>query len=350
MYGKSGIGSFLSGVLPFLCADASFERLLLLVWADDEGFFKSFASGYGGRVELVSCTVKTFSLRELFFFPKSLAARINACSCYFSPYCNVPAGIRIPIYTTIHDLVFLDFPGLAGRASILARKILYKYAVFRSKALFTVSQFSRGRIISLLSCKKPVYVSCNGVPRFFQDAKSSGRLDEVKKGDFILFVGNIKAHKGLKTLLAAFPAFHAKTSARLVIVGSAENFRSKDEAVSRLIGGELEAIEFTGYVSDERLVELISSARLLVQPSLYEGFGIPPLEALYCGTKAVISDIAVFKEIYGGLPVSFFRTGDVADLEAKMEAAWQSDAVAPPPPDCYSYEKAAAVIAEHVKQ
>ncbi len=350
MYGKSGIGSFLSGVLPFLCSDSSFERLLLLVGTDDEGFFEAFARGYGDRVEIVSCPVKTFSLRELLFFPKMLSEKINACSCYFTPYCNVPSGIRIPLYTTIHDLVFLDFPGLAGRAGVLARKILYKYAVFRSKALFTVSQFSRDRIISLLSCKKPVYVSCNGVPRFLQEAKASGRLDGVKKTDFILYVGNIKAHKGLKTLLAAFPDFHAKTSARLVIVGSAENFRSKDEAVSKLIGGELEAVEFTGYVSDERLVELLSSARLLVQPSLYEGFGIPPLEALYCGTKAVVSDIAVFKEIYGAFPVSFFRAGDAADLEAKMEAAWHDERKLPSVPECYSYEKAASIIAEHLKR
>ena len=93
---------------------------------------------------------------------------------------------------------------------------------------------------------------------------------------------------------------------------------------------------------------MLASARLLVQPSLYEGFGIPPLEALFCGTKAVISDISVFQEIYGAYPVSFFRAGDAADLEAKMEAAWNDESPLPPLPESYSYEKAAAVIAEQL--
>ena len=96
-------------------------------------------------------------------------------------------------------------------------------------------------------------------------------------------------------------------------------------------------------------MELLVSARLLVQPSLYEGFGIPPLEALYCGTRAVISDIPVFREIYADFPVRFFRAGDALDLEARMEEAWQDEGLLPSLSDRYSYEKAAAVIADCLK-
>ncbi len=351
MYGKSGIGSFLAGVLPFLCADEAFERVLLLAGPESLPLLAAAARAYGDRMELVSCGIRTFSLRELLLFPLGITAQINACDCYFTPYCNIPSGIRIPVYSTIHDLVFLDFPGLTGRAGVFVRKCLYCYAVFRSKALFTVSEFSRGRILALLHCKKPVYVSCNGVPRFLEEAKQAGRLDgwAEQKDAFVLFVGNIKAHKGLLTLLNAFPLFRAKTGARLVIVGSAENFRTKDAETERLLAAGGGGITFTGHVSDEQLAVLLASARLLVQPSLYEGFGIPPLEAMYCGTKAVISDIPVFRELYGAFPVSFFRAGDAADLAAKMEAAWQDSSPLPPLPDSYSYKKAAAVIAEQLK-
>ena len=352
MYGKSGIGSFLAGVLPYLCADEGFERILLLAGAADEAGTTALAAAvtaYGDRVELVSCSVKPFSLRELLLFPRGITAQINACDRYFTPYCNIPSGIRIPVYSTIHDLVFLDFPGLTGRAGVFVRKCLYHYAVFRSKALFTVSEFSRGRILALLHCKKPVYVSCNGVPRFLEEAKRTGSLDGVKKADFVLFVGNIKAHKGLLTLLNAFPHFREKTGAQLVIVGSAENFRTKDAETERLLDAGGEGITFTGHVSDERLALLLSSARLLVQPSLYEGFGIPPLEALFCGTKAVISDIPVFRDLYGAFPVTFFRAGDAADLAAKMESVWRDTNPLPPLPDTYSYARAAAVITEQLK-
>lgn len=349
MYGKSGIGSFLAGILPYLCADGGFDSIFLLAGADNEGELRAAVQDFAGRAETVLCDVKPFSLRELLFFPRSIASRINACDCYFTPYCNVPSGIHVPVYTTIHDLVFLDFPGLTGRLGLLARKFFYKYAVFRSKAVFTVSEFSRGRIRELLACKKPVPVACNGIPRFMEEAKGQGRLDGIRKEDFVIFVGNIKAHKGLLTLLEAFPAFRAKTGARLVIVGSADNFRTRDEETQRQLEKGCDGIEFTGHVSDERLVELLVSARLLVQPSLYEGFGIPPLEALYCGTRAVISDIPVFREIYADFPVRFFRAGDALDLEARMEEAWQDEGLLPSLPDRYSYEKAAAVIADCLK-
>jgi glycosyltransferase involved in cell wall biosynthesis len=75
---------------------------------------------------------------------------------------------------------------------------------------------------------------------------------------------------------------------------------------------------FTGFISDEKLMECLSTAALLVQPSLYEGFGFPPLEAMALGTGALVSDIPVFREIYGGFPVTFFRAGDSMDLKNKM--------------------------------
>jgi hypothetical protein len=69
---------------------------------------------------------------------------------------------------------------------------------------------------------------------------------------------------------------------------------------------------------------------------------------MYCGTRAVVSDIAVFREVYGEFPVRFFRTGDAADLADKMVEAWNDGTPLPPLPDVYSYARAARVIAEHL--
>jgi glycosyltransferase involved in cell wall biosynthesis len=77
-------------------------------------------------------------------------------------------------------------------------------------------------------------------------------------------------------------------------------------------------VEFTGFVSNDRLKILLAEAALLVQPSLYEGFGYPPLEAMTVGTEALISDIPVFREIYGDFPVTFFKAGDSGDLKEKL--------------------------------
>ncbi|MDR0302488.1 MAG: glycosyltransferase, partial [Treponema sp.] len=79
-----------------------------------------------------------------------------------------------------------------------------------------------------------------------------------------------------------------------------------------------DAVTFTGFISDEQLMEYLSTAELLVQPSLYEGFCLPPLEAMVLGTRALISDIPVLREIYDGYPVTFFRAIDHVDLKEKM--------------------------------
>ena len=77
-------------------------------------------------------------------------------------------------------------------------------------------------------------------------------------------------------------------------------------------------MEFTGWVDNDRLCQLIAKSKALVLPSMYEGFGIPPMEAMYLGTKAIVSDIPILKEIYSDFPVSFFKMGNELDLKNKL--------------------------------
>ena len=172
-----------------------------------------------------------------------------------------------------------------------------------------------------------------------------------EKNDTVIFIGNIKRHKGLQTLIPAFLAFRkrliadGKTPAELVIVGSKENFRTHDGALSALQDeAAASGITFTGFVADDALHRLLANARMLVQPSLYEGFGIPPLQALTAGTCALLSDIPVFKEIYGGYPVTFFKAGDADDLAEKLYAEWTANAPVLPFEPKHSYKNTAERI------
>ena len=149
MSGKSGIGTFLDEILPYL--KNSGNELFLF-----------------GSKEGESCNVKTFSLKEMFFFPKELLKKINSCDVYFSPYCNIPGGIKIPVFSTIHDIVFLDVKGLCGKIGIIARKFFYKRAIKKSKEIFTVSNFSKERIEKVLKCKKKIAVVYNGLPNYMK--------------------------------------------------------------------------------------------------------------------------------------------------------------------------------------
>ena len=89
------------------------------------------------------------------------------------------------------------------------------------------------------------------------------------------------------------------------------------EELKKQAAGDSKVV-FTGRLSDEALYDEVAKSEFLVQPSFYEGFGIPPLEALCLGTKPVVSDIEVFREVYDGFDVQFFKAGDANDLARKI--------------------------------
>ena len=347
MLGSGGIGSYLAALLPFFVKE--FETTLLGEPAQikkylDQGQDSASAPEY----KIIDCPIKTFSLKELVFFPKKLLKLINSGDAYYTPYCNIPGGIKVPVYSTIHDVVFLDVPGLTGFTGTLVRKCFYQHAINKSRKVFTVSNFSRDRIQFHLKVKADQLVTTyNALPHwFYQDVNIF-----IQKENYILFVGNIKKHKGLKTLLDAYKIILAYgIDTKLMIVGNSENFRSGDEEIWQQINScPKDSVIFTGRITDDQLKETYAKARVLVQPSLYEGFGMPPLEALNLDTDVVLSDIPVFKEIYKDFPVTFFKCQDPDDLAQKLIKNWdtyghQTIKV----PDIYSFEKTFNIIKENI--
>ena len=306
---SGGIGVYFKGLLPYFF-DSGASVFLLGDKKELEQLSKN------DRAEILHCKVKPFSIRETLFFPKSALKKINSCDVYYTPYFNVPNGIQIPIYSTIHDIIFPDMPNLVSRPGLWMRMFFYKRAAHFSKGIFTVSEFSKSRIKYFLGDSLNVINASNAVNVPLQ----KGFGNSYKKKKNILFIGNIKKHKGLDILLDAFLQCRKDgLDYELVIVGSRNNFRSGDKKTSkRLDSLESHGVTFSGYISDEEKWKLLAESSLLVQPSLYEGFGYPPLEAMLSGTQALISDINVFKEVYSDFPVVFFHSGDIHDLHDKL--------------------------------
>ncbi|MBP3710659.1 MAG: glycosyltransferase family 4 protein [Treponema sp.] len=333
MFGASGIGAYIEALVPFFLA----KHDCVLIGTMHE------LAQYKSKAEICECSVKPFSLKELLAFPRTLRKKINSCDIYYTPYCNIPCGITIPIYTTIHDIVFLDMPELTSRLGVAVRRFFYQRAVNKSRVLFTVSKFSASRIREKLNCKNlSIIVTYSALPQHF----SSKHSQDVQKNAQILYVGNIKKHKGLHVLLAAFKKAQQRgLIAKLVIVGSADNFRTSDTTIMQEIDAlPRDSVHFTGHISDDELRDLYAQSRLLVQPSLYEGFGLPPLEAMSLGTRALISDIPVFKEIYGSFPVTFFASGNDDDLASKMIACMNDTMPLPEIDNVYSFERTSSII------
>jgi len=306
---SGGIETYFKGLLPYFLSSGAVIFLL-----GDEKKLIQISENSGG--EILHCTVKPFSLRDTFAFPKSILKKINSGDIYYTPYFNIPNGIKVPVCSTIHDIIFLDMPNLVTKFGFWIRLYFYKRAARLSKVIFTVSEFSKSRIKHFLGDTLNVINASNAVNVPFK--KYLKKITEKKNN--IIFIGNIKKHKGLNILLDAFlQCRKERLDYELIIIGSRNNFRSRDKETSKRLGDlESQGVRFSGYISDAEKWKLLAESALLVQPSLYEGFGYPPLEAMLSGTQALISDISVFKEVYSDFPVRFFRAGDSGDLHDKL--------------------------------
>ena len=331
-YGKSGIGRVLTGLLDNLSYDMH-EFFLV------------------GSNKLKDIYPKAIILENNTDpFSKSGILKINKeinslCDLIIIPNFIIPYGIKIPVYSFIHDLIFLDMKETTtkGFVDYNIKKHLFKRCFKKSKKIFCVSNFTLDR------CKYyfPKY-SAKLVLSYIGLSKEiieyGNKNINVEKENNIIFVGNVKPHKGISTLLEVFSKLD-NTNLKLKIIGEKENFLvgiNYDES-------KYQNVVFTGRLSDDELLGEISKAKYLVQPSLYEGFGIPPLEAIYLGTIPVIRDIPVFEEIYNGLSVIYFKTNeeleDILSSNKQITLSSREEIMTR-----YNYKKLAGIVLTTVEE
>jgi len=340
MFQCSGIGTFLKGVVKELIKHQDISFTLI-------GDKQALSSYQQENVKIIACDIPIFSVNEFIGFPTT---DINQCDCFFTPNYNIPSGINVPCFSTIHDVLFLDFPHLKGVIGHFIRKMAVNRAIKLSTHIFTVSEFSKSRILHHSPKVKSISVCYNGADNVLEE--SVGKPSIYVDGEYYIFVGNIKPHKGLNTLLDAFEQSEVKESGRkLVIVGNQEAFKTSDTTVYKRIS-ELSAsnkIIFTGHIDNVSLIGLIKNAYCLVQPSEYEGFGLPPLEALRLGTPVIVSDIPVFKELYHEFPVIFFKPSDAISLASVMMLPLQRVMLDDTLQNRYTYKRTADIILSDIK-
>ena len=290
MLDMSGVGLFLKNFLDYALLHYP-DIYFLLIGNSRLGIYSHL-----DNVTLRMVDIPPFSVKEYLSFP---VKEINDCDVYFNPNYNIPSGINIPICCTIHDLLFWDVKEVSSLIGRWIRILAVKRAYRLANLIFTVSNFSLSRIRKHLGYKQAV-VTYNAL-------RLITRYEYISASDkkYIVFVGNVKPHKGLKDLLVAYTTFGLHADYDLVIVGDYQNFKTACPELLKY--RQVNGISFTGKVSDEKLLALIGNAAMLVQPSVYEGFGISPMEALFLGVPVVLSDIPVFKEIYLDFPVTFFE-------------------------------------------
>jgi glycosyltransferase involved in cell wall biosynthesis len=233
-------------------------------------------------------------------------------SVFFSPGFNPPAVSTTPLVITIHDLAHIRLPAFATRSRRLYYNLLVKPASNRAHRVVTVSEYSRMEILRWTGLPDDCVVNVgNGVDAMFQPEGS-----KYEPGfPYVLYVGALRPHKNITRLFSAFERINY-TDLHLILTGD-----KSPEMTAQLAGRKIDGrVRFLGCVNDEDLPALYRGAVCLILPSLIEGFGLPPLEAMACGTPVIVSRATALPEVVGdaGLLIDPFDIDDIADAIERM--------------------------------
>ena len=308
----SGIGTYLKNVIPGILS--SFDQIVVLGNTQEIMSFD-----WSKEVQIIECNAKIYSFKEQLLYP----IVIPKCDVFWSPHFNLPIlPIKAKkIVATIHDVNHLT--SIAPH-SFLKKKyafLLFHNAVSKANLIFTVSEFSKREILKYTSvnAEKIKVVYCGVDESFFQNTQN--KKDLKLPENYILYVGNVKPHKNLIVLLKAYNSLsnQLKSKFKLVIIGKKEGFITQDKQIEDyIIKNNLQKhIVFTGYVHDIDLPKIYQNASLFVFPSLYEGFGLPVLEAMAARIKVLSSNAASLPEI-GGDAVIYFDPLNDKELASKI--------------------------------
>ena len=266
------------------------------------------------------------SIRLFFIIPLILRLKkINAVfeTAHFGPF-NLPS--RIKRITMIHDLTPILFPHYHRFHSQLLQKIFLKRILKKADLIFSNSQNTSKDLVKVYPfTKSKIQTILLGRDSSFQPVTSRNYLDEhnISK-PYFLYAGTNEPRKNLELLLDAYAEFRMKNEVEVLLLLVGQDGWKTSSFYAKLENHKFsDDIILTGFVKKQELVEIYSNALALVYPSLYEGFGLPILEAHSCGTQVICSNNSSLPEV-GGDVAYYFDPNDVSDLRTKLELAYEN--------------------------
>ncbi len=295
---KSGVGYYTENLMSSVMKVAPEHRYVLFSNRDIGPIWEQLGSEeVHGRF---------FPVRQVWMqavLPLSLR-RVRPDVCHFTNYL-APMACDCPSVVTIHDMTVFITPRFHQFKKLVLDRTLIPKVARRADAIITVSNSARNDIVRYLKVpEKKVRVIMNAVSPAFHPITDRARLDTVLAryglyGPFVLYVGTIEPRKNLVRLIQAFAQLKKRgLPHKLVMVGQAGWHCAPIFAEAERLGLARDVI-FTGYVPSEDLPALYSLAESMAFPSLYEGFGLPVLEALACGAPVVTSHSSSLTEVAG---------------------------------------------------
>jgi glycosyltransferase involved in cell wall biosynthesis len=245
---------------------------------------------------------RPYSIREQLTMPRhTLGVDLVHCPQY-----NVPLASPRPLVVTIHDLAHLALPYYRRLDMRLYANVMLRAAAARASLVITDSAFTRGELVDRIGLDpaRIRVIPCGVSPDFCPDPDPDASERLVREAGvhapFVLHVGVVKPHKNLATLVEAFGRLGDRPE-HLVLAGRREDLRVAEDDLDAAVARSPASarIHVLGEVPFPTLLALYRRARVLAMPSVYEGFGLPVLEAMACGTAVVCSDSASLPEVAG---------------------------------------------------
>ncbi|MHB1403792.1 MAG: glycosyltransferase family 4 protein [Thermoleophilia bacterium] len=238
-----------------------------------------------------------------------------------------PPLMTAPLVAVIHDISFEKHPEFFSRKEVLQFQATFPLTANRAKKVLTVSEHSKRDLLEIYGLpEEKVVVTYEGVNDRFNPVPDEGMKVAVSQrygiaGDYILTVGNLQPRKNLVRLMIAYTRLRnarPDITHQLVLVG--KKAWKHDPILDFITRSPWNRdVILTDYVPDVDLPALYANASLMVYPSLYEGFGLPPLEAMACGTPVIVSDRASLPEVVGEAGVKV-NPLDIDGIAAAMAA------------------------------
>lgn len=336
MYGVKhrGIGRYIQCLIDALGKIDDGNRYTLFMSREAAAAFGKA----GGKFKIIKTDVRWYGWKEHLIMPWLIHR--SGVDIMHWPHINVPFWCPVPYTVTVHDLIVWHWPdsrattlpGWRYRFKLFSYRRVLANALRKAKKIITVSNFSKRDIVRQLGIdEKKIAVTYLGVDRMVLGTErlpNSASFADYLSGTFnirkpyLLYVGSAYPHKNLERLIAAFAQLRIKfyRSWQLALVGREDYFYKNLAAkTAKDFPKEVASdVIFTGQASERDLDGLYRGARALVFPSLYEGFGLPPLEAMARGVPVVAAKAASIPEILADAAY-YFNPEDVPNMAAALD-------------------------------
>ena len=315
-YKGTGIGRYYESLLKGLVQKGM--KIYTCVPAEFREDFEQNFKQYSKNIIPIYVNYKKFSVSGFWRQGKILKKLEKEISIFHFPHINLPFYVPKNLIVTIHDLCPLTKFWGRGYFKKKVFEWYLKRAIKKAKKIITISESNKKQIINIYpDCDAKIKVIYEFVDEKFLGTKDYYNKERIIKDDYILFVGNRKKHKNLFRLILAFSRVKNKfPNLQLVIAGRKDSEMDEIDLLKNKLNLEGKIIEIIS-PNDEEIINLYKYAKVFIFPSLYEGFGLPPLEAIACGCPAITSNLSVLKEILGE-NIACFNPYSVDDITDKI--------------------------------